>query len=72
MSKGDAISRIGMYSNEIHHYLLNKDPKSLINRVLQAQINNPSKNDFILGVESNLEEAMMTLKISIRKLFTTL
>ena len=38
------------------HYLLNEDSNSLIHRVLQAQIKNPSKDDFILSVESTLDE----------------
>ena len=34
---------------------------SLIHQVLQAQIQNPSKNDFILTVEKDLEELAIHL-----------
>ena len=38
------------------HYLLNEEPDCLIHQVLQAQIRNPSKNDFIVDVESTLND----------------
>ena len=38
------------------HYILNEEHDSLINKVLQAQIKVPSKNDFILGVEKDLDD----------------
>ena len=38
------------------HYMLQEDPNCLIQRVLQAQISQPSKNDFVPTVESIFEE----------------
>ena len=37
------------------HYLLNEEEESLVNRVLVAQAESPSKNDFIVGVQKDLE-----------------
>ena len=37
------------------HYLLNEDEKSLINRFLKIQMENPSKQDWIHSVEKDLE-----------------
>ena len=37
-------------------YIMNEDPQCLIQRVLKAQLEKPSKNDFILSVEKTLEE----------------
>ena len=45
------------------HYILNEEEDSLINRVLQAQIKVPTKNDFILGVEEDLEELDIHLSL---------
>ena len=38
------------------HYVLNEDSKSLIYKFLQAQINDPVKNDWIHTVKEDLEE----------------
>ena len=38
------------------HYIINEDPQCLIQRVLQAQLEKPSKNDLILSVEKTLDE----------------
>jgi hypothetical protein len=45
------------------HYILNEEQDSLISRVLHAQIKFPSKNDFILGVEENLDELEIYLSL---------
>ena len=45
------------------HYILNEDEGSLINQVLQAQIRCPSKNDFILSVEDDLQELDIYLSV---------
>ena len=45
------------------HYLLNEEKDSLISRVLKAQIENPSKNDFILGVQKDLEHLEIHLSL---------
>ena len=45
------------------HYILNEEQDSLINKVLQAQINVPSKNDFILGVEEDLDDLEIYLSL---------
>ena len=45
------------------HYLLNEEKESLVNRVLQAQIENPSKHDFILGVQKDLEHLEINLSL---------
>ena len=37
-------------------YLLNEEPDCLIHQVLQAKIRNQSKHDFIVDVESTLDE----------------
>ena len=45
------------------HYILNEDKNALVNQVLQAQINEPSRNDFIFGVENALEELEIFLSL---------
>jgi hypothetical protein len=45
------------------HYILNEDKEALVNQVLQAQINEPSRNDFILGVEKDLDELEIYLSL---------
>ena len=45
------------------HYLLNEEKDSLINRVLQAQIETPSKNDFILGLQKDLDHLEIFLSL---------
>ena len=37
------------------HYILTEDKKSLIYRFLQAQVKNPSKNDWYLTIKEDLE-----------------
>ena len=54
------------------HYILNEEQDSLINKVLQAQIKVPSKNDFILGVEEDLDDletylSLEDIKKSVKK-----
>ena len=44
-------------------YLLNEEKDSLINRVLQAQIETPSKHDFILGVQKDLDHLEIFLSL---------
>ena len=38
------------------HYILNQDKDSLIYRILEAQVRNPSKNDWSETVKQDLEE----------------
>ena len=38
------------------HYILNEDVCSLIHRVFDAQKSNPSRNDWTVTVEKDLEE----------------
>ena len=45
------------------HYLLNEEKDSLINRVLVAQSETPSKNDFIVEVEKDLEHLEIFLSL---------
>ena len=45
------------------HYVLNEEKDSLISRVLKAQTENPSKNDFILGVQKDLEHLEIHLSL---------
>ena len=45
------------------HYIANEDKEALVNRVPQAQINEPSINDFILGVENDLDELEINLSL---------
>ena len=40
------------------HYLLNESEKSLLNKFIKKQMEEPSKNDWIESVESNLEGAI--------------
>ena len=65
MPEGDALFRAWVHSFKVHNndekvnvfnYLLNEEPNCLIHQVLQAQIRNPSKNYFIVDVESTLDE----------------
>ena len=42
-----------------YHYILNEDPKSLINRFYQSQCKNPVRGDWCLTLKENLK----TLKI---------
>ena len=45
------------------HYILNEEKMSLIHQVLQAQMKNPSKNDFILTVKKDLKELNIHLSM---------
>ena len=38
------------------HYILNQDQDSLIRRVFEAQVRNPSRNDWNETVKKDLEE----------------
>ena len=45
------------------HYILNEDKESLVYKFLQAQIQNPVKNDWILTVQENFEELSIYLDL---------
>ena len=45
------------------HYILNEDVGSLIYRVFNAQKNNPSRNDWTLTVEKDLEDLEIMLDL---------
>ena len=44
-----------------HHYILNEDNESLVNRFFKLQSRKPVKNDWCLTVEQNLETLNITL-----------
>ena len=45
------------------HYILKEDKNSLIRRFFNAQLANPGKNDWILTVETNLEDLEIVLDV---------
>ena len=46
------------------HYLLNESEKSLLNKFIKKQMEEPSKNDWIESIESDLEVLDISLSFA--------